>query len=88
MRVVIADDLQPAAARGPVRGDQGPGIELKMTLRLGVNIGRRLGQRDLVPLPQQQSATLTRVGALRFFDQCGNRATCHQQDHPHLLSNE
>lgn len=86
--MVKTEQLQSPGPGSAVSGDQRMWIDLEMARRIGMHIGCRLRHRDPVPLPEQQAAAFARVGALRFCDQCGYRATCHHQVHPHLTSNE
>ena len=51
-----------------------------------MDIGGGHGPLHAGPVPQQQSAALVRGRARRFFQQCGNCATCHFDLHAHVIA--
>ncbi|GAA3248215.1 hypothetical protein GCM10020258_01340 [Sphingomonas yabuuchiae] len=58
MRMIMADHRRAAIPRGPVRGDQHGGIDLETMARFGRDIGAGDRLRNVIVLPQQQSAHL------------------------------
>ena len=68
MRMIMADHRRATAPRGPVRGDQGGGIDLETTAGFIRDIGARDSSQDAIALPQQQSAYLIIGGSGRAFE--------------------
>jgi 23S rRNA pseudouridine1911/1915/1917 synthase len=84
--MVITQHRWPSDPRLAVRKDQRRRVNLKMTARIGCDIGSGARLRDLAAHSKQQPAALRRRSARRFVEQCCHCATCHHQVHAHLHS--
>ena len=83
--MVVAEHLQAAAARRPVRREQRQGFNLEPGRWIWRDVRRSLRLRDPSALAQQQSTALQRSGASRFVQQCGRCATCHLDGHAQIV---
>ncbi len=84
VRVPVTDELLAPGSLRAVGGDQGGGIDLEMTERIGGHVCARLCAFDHAGAAKQQSAGFTRVLARCKFENCGNCATCHADVGSHL----
>lgn len=67
--MIEAANLWPTAARSAMRIDQRLRIDLEMALGKQVHVSRRCGLKDPLSRPEEDSATLLRMGISRLFQQ-------------------
>ena len=85
MRMKIAQDRRPAAARRAPGGDQRDGVYLEPAQGIGRDIRGRPRLPDPLAMPQQQPATLLGRGLCGGRKQSCDNLTCYFQSHSHLL---
>lgn len=59
--MIVADDFQPAGARGAMDVDKRLRIDLEVAGRFGVHVGARPDFLDEIPSPEQHTACFVRM---------------------------
>ena len=86
VRVIVADNLHPAAPCRAPGIDQDAWIDLELGQRIGRDVAGRTQSVDPIPFPEQQPAALIRRSFFRLRQKAFDQVPCHSNCHAHIPS--